>query len=119
MFKVPESKRKKGTPGDEGNGIFMVPHPKIQDCFLLCIASDGEGWEHVSISLQYLKRKVERCPNWDEMCYIKNLFWGEDDAVIQFHPPKSEYVNLHKYCLHLWRPTTHEIIVPEKILVGF
>ena len=23
---------------------------------------------------------------------------------MEFHPKKSEYINLSKYCLHLWRP---------------
>ena len=34
----------------------------------------------------------------------KALFWDEDDCVIQYHPPRSEYVNNHQNCLHLWRP---------------
>jgi hypothetical protein len=23
---------------------------------------------------------------------------------LQFHPAKSEYVNLHNHCLHIWQP---------------
>lgn len=60
-------------------------------------ASWGGGWEHVSVSLQ------NRCPTWDEMCRIKDIFWGEEECVVQFHPPRSEYVNNHPYCLHLWK----------------
>ena len=54
---------------------------------LRIIASDGFGWEHVSVS------RRDRCPTWEEMCQIKALFWDEDDCVIQYHPPRSEYVN--------------------------
>lgn len=25
------------------------------------------------------------------------------ETVIQFHPPEADYVNIHRYCLHLWR----------------
>jgi hypothetical protein len=71
------------------------------------------GWEHVSVSRQ------DRCPLWDEMCQIKSMFWDEDDCVIQYHPPRSEYVNLHKNCLHLWRPIGIELPMPDSIMVGF
>jgi hypothetical protein len=82
--------------------------------FLNVISTDGEsdGWEHVSVSLP------TRCPTWEEMNNIKNLFWGEEETVIQFHPPKSEYVNRHQYTLHLWKNRNQEIILPDKILVG-
>jgi hypothetical protein len=77
------------------------------------ISSDGAGWEHVSVSLN-----KKRCPTWDEMCLVKNMFWDEDDCVIQYHPPKSEYVNNYKYCLHLWRPIGIEMPMPHSLLVG-
>lgn len=60
--------------------------------------SNEAGWEHVSIEL-----KARRLPTWDEMCYVKDLFWDEEEEVVQMHPRKSEYVNLTD-ALHLWRP---------------
>lgn len=92
------------------NGAFQFPGPNNQG--LRVIVSDGEGWEHVSVSCP------NRCPNWPEMCFIKNLFWSEEETVIQYHPPKSEYVNCHPNCLHLWKPTDAEIPTPPSILVG-
>lgn len=82
---------------------------------LYAIASSALGWEHVSISLP----GKTLTPSWDEMCFIKSQFWEEEDAVIQFHPPKSQYVNNHKYCLHLWRPVGKELPLPPTQLVGF
>jgi hypothetical protein len=41
-----------------------------------------------------------------------------EDVVIQYHPTKSEYVNLHDNCLHMWRPVEVEIPTPPKELVG-
>jgi hypothetical protein len=90
------------------NGMFIVPFESYE---FRIIASDGEGWEHVSLSLK------NRTPNWKEMCFFKNMFWGEEETVIQFHPPKSEYVNNCETCLHLWKPRNHEIMLPPSILV--
>lgn len=92
------------------NGAFIVPGPCGQD--LSVIASDEGGWEHVSVSLP------KRCPNWPEMCAIKNLFWSEEECVIQYHPPRSLYVSHHPYCLHLWKPLGADIPMPPTILVG-
>lgn len=96
------------------NGLFYVPHPNAASSFVLkVIASDGEGWEHVSVSLP------TRCPTWTEMSYIKGLFWGEEDCVLQLHPPASQYVNNHPYCLHLWRPVDQTVPTPPGWMVGF
>ena len=96
------------TPG--GNGAFMVRLPNGSTCAV--IASTGEGWEHVSVSLQH------RVPIWDEMCSIKRLFWEPEDCVVQYHPPKSQYVNCHPNCLHLWRPLDAPLPTPPTWMVG-
>jgi len=93
------------------NGDFLIPNPFIRKQPLRVIASDGLGWEHVSVSLK------ERCPTWPEMCVVKNLFWDAEDCVIQFHPPKSDYVNNHPFCLHMWKKIGSEFELPENILV--
>jgi hypothetical protein len=96
------------------NGAFEVPFNGsrgVPSC-LRVIASDGEGWDHVSVSLS------NRTPTWEEMCFIKDIFFRDDEAVIQFHPPKSEYVNFHPFCLHLWRKQDAEFPLPPSVLVG-
>lgn len=119
MFKVPERNRVKigqlGTTEAAGNnGLFKLRPLKKGEPSLTVIASDGLGWEHVSVST------YKRCPTWDEMTYVKDRFWGVQDLVVQFHPPESEYVNRHPYCLHLWRKagTNKYTEVPDKKLVG-
>lgn len=102
------------SPGEDF-GAFLVPGPCGAD--LKIIASPGDAsvdipWEHVSVSLP------NRCPNWTEMSFVKDLFWNEDEAVMQLHPPKSDYVNNHRYCLHLWRPLKTAIPLPPSIAVG-
>lgn len=94
------------------HGAAIVPNGKGAD--LLVIAADAEGWDHVSVTV--IGRV--RCPNWDEMCLIKSLFWEDDECVIQFHPPASQYVNQHLYCLHLWKPHNYEIPLPPTTLIG-
>lgn len=116
MFAVPEKYRvAKGKMAsdiqDGNNGLFEIRSVKFKRCFT-CLASDGLGWEHVSVSLP------DRCPTWEEMEYIKGKFWAEDDCVIQFHPPKKDYINCHPYCLHLWRPMYQVLPRPPKFLVG-
>ena len=95
--------------GNGNNGFFRT---KLGNIILNIQASDGFGWEHVSVSLN-----KNRCPTWEEMNYVKDLFWDNEDCVIQYHPPKSNYVNNHNWCLHLWRPIGKQIPVPNIILV--
>ena len=75
------------------------------------IGGDVDGWEHVSVS------RPDRVPTWEEMCLVKDVFWGEEEVVIQIHPKKSEYVNRHPYVLHLWRRVGENIETPPKNLV--
>lgn len=93
--------------GDDG-GAFKIPY---KDNELFVIASHGGRWEHVSVSLR------NRCPTWDEMCFIKDLFFNPEDCVIQYHPPKLAYINNHNYVLHMWRPLDEKIPMPPAAFV--
>jgi hypothetical protein len=89
-------------------GAFLIPSPK-GGAKLRVIASSGTDdipWEHVSVSLG------TRCPTWDEMAFIKSVFWTDGEAVMQLHVPAADHRNLHPYCLHLWRPIGQEIPRP-------
>jgi hypothetical protein len=82
---------------------------------LLVIVSDGDEnvqWEHVSVSTK------TRCPTWPEMAWVKSLFFEDDEHVMELHPAKSDYVNYHPYCLHLWRPVNEVLPKPPSIAVG-
>ncbi len=108
-----------GTNSGDGNkGMFIIPHPKIEKYFLQCVISDGAGWEHVSVTIQSTIRKVERCPTWEEMCIVKDIFFEPEETVMQLHPPKSQYVSTHPYCLHLWRPLGIALPLPDPRMVG-
>ena len=95
-------------------GLFFIkfkPSDKVPLKILAAPFDEKQEWEHVSVSLP------NRCPTWAEMCFVKALFWEDHEAVIQFHPPQSEYVNVHPYCLHLWRHKDGHVC-PPSILVG-
>lgn len=99
--------QKKGIDG--GYGLAFLYGTRAKPACV--VFSWGGGWEHVSVSF------ANRTPTWDEMCKIKDMFWNEDECVVQYHPPKSDYVNVHPYCLHLWKPIGKEIITPPKDFV--
>ena len=83
--------------GERGLRAFFIPYNK-KITLKVIAAIEPDGWEHVSVSLP------GRDPFWAEMCFIKDLFFDDEDCVYQLHPKHSEYVNLHKHCLHMWKP---------------
>lgn len=119
-MKTPEEKYrvKTGPMGsrwsDGCNGYFVIPFSGRTQAHV--IISDGMGWEHASVHVT--SNKEPRTPTWAEMCKVKELFWGDEETVIQYHPAKSEYVNNFKYCLHLWKPTEAFLPKPPTELVG-
>lgn len=122
---MPEHLRNKKHPVygtskyDGANGCFLVPHFKIADCILCCIVSDGDGWDHVSVTLLNTKHKdIQRCPNWEEMCFIKDVFFDKEEVVVQFHPAEFDYISNHPYCLHMWRNQVIGHVTPPSLMVG-
>lgn len=102
------------------NGVFVFPPSSRSKRggarWLVCIISDGYGWEHVSVHVE--RDGKERTPFWEEMQEVKLLFWDKEDVVMQLHPAESNYVNNHPNVLHLWRPVDAQIPTPPAILVG-
>jgi hypothetical protein len=43
-------------------------------------------------------------PSWDDMSRVKRDFLGEDVEAYQVLAKKSEHVNVHSFCLHMWAP---------------
>jgi len=97
-----------GTITEDGPyGMFFVHGPCGADLTIIANGAEvGEDWEHVSPS------------NWQEMCWVKDMFWEPEEVVMQLHPAASTYVNNHPYCLHMWRPVNAEIPLPPSITVG-
>ena len=122
--------RDKYTLPGEWFGRFVVRCPTGATLLLIVSAGDAEGWEmagwplplfdHVSVSVRDPNGplSLDRCPTWDEMCFVKDLCFEPEECVIQYHPPKSKYVNCHPFTLHLWRPVGVELPQPPMQAIG-
>jgi hypothetical protein len=112
-----------GTADDERafGGAFIVPYSRpgvIRNERLRVIASSGlgkpPGWQfdHVSVSLAH------RCPDWEEMEFVKRLFFKPEEVAYQLHVAVADHVNAHPYCLHLWRCLDQPVPLPPAVMVG-
>jgi len=50
------------------------------------------------------------------MKYVKDLFFGDDETVVQFLPKKDAYIS-HAQVLHLWKKHGFEYELPPAIFV--
>lgn len=92
----------------EDGGAFELPH---KGRTLRIIASFGDGWDHVSVSLE------DRCPTWEEMEFVKRTFFRNTETAMQLHVPPTDHINIHPCVLHLWRPQRVKIPKPPKEFV--
>lgn len=98
-----------GTGVDGGCGEIYLNGLKNEP--LTVVWSFGGGWEHVSVSYR------RRCPTWDEMCRVKDMFFHPEEVAVQFHPRESEYVNIDPHCLHIWRKCGEDFETPPMAFV--
>lgn len=73
--------------------------------------SDGRVWLHVSVAHQ------SRMPSWQELVDVKEWLFGFDRYAAQIVPPRSEYVNKHPFCLHLFTPADGPWPLPDFTVV--
>ena len=99
-----------GWPGDGTCGAFIIPSP-IDGRILRVIAAAGDGWDHVSVSLE------KRPPNWREMSAMHRMFFKPDEVAMQLHVPVAEHINDHPHVLHMWRPLDQPIPMPPRNMV--
>lgn len=111
---------KKEGPDGFGGSVFPIEYKngKVKvinniDKVLHFIFSWGCGFEHLSVSTPI------KTPTWEQMCFMKDIFWGENEVCMQLHPKKEDYVNNMQYCLHIWKPIDKEIPTPPSIMLGF
>lgn len=113
-IETPDIMERYGSYGDDKAGAFFVypPGPDQTPC-LKVLASYGDGWEHVSVSV----RDRPRTPTWAEMDWVKRTFFNPNEVVVQFHPAEADHISIHPYVLHLWRPLDYEFTMPPKWFV--
>ena len=94
-----------GAKGNSKGGAFEVP---FNGDNLRVIASNGRGWDHVSVSL------ANRTPTWEEMEYVKRLFFKKNEVAFQLHVAEEDHISVHPYCLHIWRSHNRAVPTPPK-----
>lgn len=94
---------KEGYDGFAGRYFDKDSNKMLQYVF-----SWGGGWEHLSVSLP------RKCPTWEQMCKMKEIFYDDEEVCVEYHPRRSDYVNMHQYCLHIWRPIDESIPTPPR-----
>ena len=109
IIKIPELELvQMGEDGGCGR-VFLGTNHLNKAAFV--VWSWGDGWDHVSVSFR------NRCPTWDEMCRIKDMFFYPEETCVEYHPAKADYVNICNTCLHIWRPQNVELPKPPKHFV--
>lgn len=99
-------------PQTDTSGVFKVMVKQRAFVILASVDNIGEDgvWEHISVT----PKNQKRCPTWDEMCAIKNMFFDPEEECVEFHPKASTYVNSNEYCLHIWRPANDNLRCPAE-----
>jgi hypothetical protein len=95
---------------DGFNGHFLVP---MEGELWVCRLSDGWGFRHLSVS----NAQNRKLPSWTVMCRLKEAFFGDEDWVVQYFPPKEQYINDCGWCFHLWQPLTENLPTPHFTMV--
>jgi len=105
--------RNKYPPSKDGAsyGDFTIKVDRFELHVISSGSHEDSDWEHVSVSLKH------RCPRWGEMCIVKDMFWDEEETVVQFHPRQSDYVNLHPFVLHMWKQRGVSYGLPPQIYI--
>jgi len=105
--------RRMGGGGDDRHGCFKLPSEHARGAELCVIASNDEGWDHLSVTCS-----LPRCPTWLEMEQVKRRFFLPEEVAFQLHVAESNHISVHPFCLHIWRPHDAQIPLPPKDFVG-
>ena len=100
-------------PGTGPNGAFLLRF-KSPNRTLAIIASDGQGWDHVSVRVD----DNSDLPTWAEMDTIKKLFFHPHECSFQYHPKEEDHINFHPGVLHMWRPHLLGVPRPPTWMIG-
>jgi hypothetical protein len=107
-----------GTPASTPAGRFLLLCPASKRRLLVLFSGalnwvlegmEGPPWEHASVSVE---GRLDMTPTWEEMAWVATLFWDDSECLVQYRPPRADYVNRHPGVLHWWRPVGPELPRP-------
>ncbi len=93
-------------------GIFEIPLNKKETVSV--IADNGISfpeWEHLSVSTS--KRFLTN----EEIHFIKDIFFNDDEIVIQIYSKNNIVKSKKNYCIHLWKLKTEDIPLPPMYML--
>ena len=97
------------------HGEFEIPITDNKHAFVIC-SKNSMGWDHVSLHITEASGEpIKRTPSNEDMQFIRNLLFLEDEIVTEFHPAKKDYINNHPYVLHMWHSTNDCIEIPTSV----
>lgn len=68
---------------------------------------EAVSWLHLSTSF------ATRLPTWEELKKVKDWLLGKDTWAYQVLPAAKDYVNIHRYVLHLYARADGEPALPR------
>jgi hypothetical protein len=83
---------------EQGEDGFCLVNSRLRQSVIgsACVEADGKRWIHLSIA------SPDRLPTYEDLCWLKRMFLGEEAKAVMVFPPKSVHVNLHARALHLF-----------------
>jgi len=109
MYRV----EKFSSESDGFNGLFFIPGRRLpseygESVFLKVVASDGFGWDHVSVL------GPNREATNQEMEDVRRLFWHRSEVVVEYHDPMVGIPEMtgQPRARHLWSAQGCEVIRP-------
>lgn len=98
-YALPLNWIKMGPFGPDGYAyrtLIAPPHGAILRVIETRGDHGGHEWLHVSMSHD------KSLPTYEEMKEVKHIFVGDERTAVQIFPKRSQHVNIHDFCLHLW-----------------
>ena len=102
-------------PENDGHrAVWIAKLGKYQGLFVMGSIAIYEDlvWYHVSFS------RRDRIPSYEDICIIKDCWFGKDRWAIQVHPKADEHVNIAPTCLHLWSCLEDGFRLPDFRFLG-
>ena len=90
--------------GFYSTGIFRFGDKVI----IISHESEDGGW-HLSVSTK------NRLPSYEEMKDIRYKFLPNRINAVEIFPPREKFVNIHKFCRHLWEMPEDGIDRSQKV----